>query len=193
MSGEKPPNHIPDKVLLADLKRVVAKLGHAPKKRQYNQHGKYHTRTFLEHFESWESAMGEIGIEYEVTRCDSISKQQMLRDIDKFVEKFGHPPERDEFGEFVDYSPYTVQFKFGSWKDAILTAGYKPKKRPPEEIVLLDLVDVAEKLQKPPTTTEYEEHGVYNVKTVNSRIQGPWEVIANEAHEIAISGNETHP
>lgn len=154
---------IDTKKLLLDLKRVANEIERAPLKSEYQEHGEYSTNPFDSRFESWEAALNAIGRESCVPV--RIKKQDLFEDLDRVANQLKKAPRQEEYDEYGKYSIETFRNRFGSWNDAIVAIGRKPNANLSREHLLIDLEQVADKLQKAPTIEEYNEHGKYSSHT----------------------------
>jgi len=58
-----------------------------------------------------------------------ISEAQLLAEIDRLVDEFGRSPTTTEMDTVGAYSAGTYENRFGSWTEALQSAGYEPVKR----------------------------------------------------------------
>lgn len=173
---------VPDSDLLDDLEEVVEELGYPPVKAEYSEHGEYSGDTLSRRFGGWDQAMAELGIEYT---NGELHPAKIITDIRSVAEDLGRAPTGQEYDEHGKHASQTAQNRFGEWNEAVRQAGLKPVKGADDEVILMDLVEVADKLGAVPTPDEYDEHGVYTSNIVKERFPGNWKVLALEAFEMA--------
>lgn len=107
------------------------------------------------------------------------SDAQLLNRLQNFASKLGRPPSQNEMDESGPYSATTYRNRFGSWNNALESAGLQtgtndPDGRPatPKEDLLTDLQSVADIVGEAPSERVYKDHGKYSVKTYCKRFGG---------------------
>lgn len=86
-------------------------------------------------------------------------------------------PTRAEYDTHGSYSSQTLVNRFGSWKAALKTADVADRTsggKIAQDALLDDLRRVADKLDAPPTTQQYDEHGNHARRTLTQHFDG-WE------------------
>lgn len=107
------------------------------------------------------------------------SDEELLNRLQDFASEFGRPPSQNEMNDSGPHPARTYADRFGSWNEALETAGLQtgtnePNGRPPtpEEDLLADLKSVAEIVGEVPSERIYKNHGKYAVKTYCKRFGG---------------------
>jgi hypothetical protein len=107
------------------------------------------------------------------------SDEELLNRLQNFASELGRPPSQKEMDDSGPHAAKTYGDRFGSWNEALETAGLqtgtnKPGGRPPipEEDLLEDLKSVADIVGEPPSERVYRNHGKYSVKTYCKRFEG---------------------
>jgi len=116
-----------------------------------------------------------------------ISHEELQAELRRLAEVSGRTPTTEMMDEQGSYSAACVKLRFGSWGDALRSIGLTPNNRyhiTPAE-VKEDIRVVAEKLGRPPTSTEHREIGEYSVSHAQETF-GSW----NKALQAA--GFEPH-
>jgi len=111
-----------------------------------------------------------------------ISEAQLLAEIDRLVDEFGRSPTTTEMDTVGAYSAGTYENRFGSWTEALQSAGYEPVKqhRISEDAILDEISRLATETGTPPTASEMRSKGKFTVTIAQDRF-GSW----NEALEAA--------
>lgn len=174
--------------LKADVKRVVEKIGKPPTVQEYEKHGKYSYRTVADRFGdgAWPAAMYELGYD-EYHPRETVSRNQLIADIERVTAEIGRPPSTQEYAEHGTHSTGTVLAKLDgdSWESALTSLGYdydsnRDKYADCDDIVR-DIHRVIEELGELPTTVEYEDRGEYSLQTVYNHVgNGSWPTVMSE-------------
>lgn len=96
-------------------------------------YGKYPVDEYRTAFGSWDAALEAAGFdpaEMPDWSARSNTNVEILDGIRLVAEKLGHAPTTTETGKHVDFSPGLATLRFGSWSDALETAGQDPSERP---------------------------------------------------------------
>lgn len=166
---------IPDENLLKEIDRL-ANGDSPPTQAEYREQAEHSVSTVRRRFGSWNEALIEAG--YDVNRPSRVSKEELLDEIDRLAgSEYG--PYSHVFNEQADYSLTTVRDRFGSWREAVIEAGYHPKKWVPKE-KLLEEIHRLSVGNSPPTTAEYRKKADYSLTTVRDRF-GSWDEAVKEA------------
>lgn len=120
---------IPREKLTQDLQRVASKLDEPPSEGQYSEHGEHSVSALRREFGGMPDAREAAGLDSSDQRGgqNRASREALLQAIHDLCDELGHTPRRDEMLECGDFSekPYTREF--GSWAQAVVEAGYKPR------------------------------------------------------------------
>jgi len=107
------------------------------------------------------------------------SDEELLNRLKQFAVELGRPPSQNEMNASGPHAAKTYGDRFGSWNEALETAGLEtgtnePNGRPatPEDELLADLKSVAEIVGEAPSERSYADHGEYSVKTYCKRFGG---------------------
>mgnify|MGYP002761285556 FL=1 len=107
------------------------------------------------------------------------SDEELLNRLQEFAAELGRPPSQNEMNDSGPHAAATYAARFGSWNEALKTAGLEtgtnePDGRPPtpKEDLLADLKAVAEIVGEAPSERTYRQHGEYSVKTYCKRFGG---------------------
>jgi len=176
---------VDEEELIEDVKKVAESLGKTPTRVEYNEHGEYHSKTLQERFDRYNNAVMAADLTPNSKVPDEIPPQKIISDIRSVAERLGRAPKSREYDKYGEHNSNTAARKFGEWNKAVRQAGLKPVKNADNEVVLMDLVEVAGKLSAAPSTDEYDEHGYYSSASIKKRFPGNWEVLALEAYEMA--------
>ena len=104
------------------------------------------------------------------------SDEDLLDDIRSVAAKVGGTPTLNDYREHGTASAKTIYRHFGSWQDALTTAGYEPREPDSEatdEELLDELERLADELGKRPTAVEMNDHGAHWASTYR-RAFGSW-------------------
>ncbi|WP_134671592.1 homing endonuclease associated repeat-containing protein [Halorussus marinus] len=170
MSSDSPRNGtdptISKSELLAELRRLADELDTSPSVDQMDEHGAYSSRTYRKRFDSWNEAKAEAGI--EPTRTVRYSKAELLDRLCAFGDEIDATPSKAQMREHGPHAPSTYASRFGSWTAALEAAGFEPETAATGisvEDLLADLRRVADRLDRRPTSEEYDEHGRFSDST----------------------------
>lgn len=100
----------------------------------------------------------------------------LLDEIRRLNEEFGHPPTLQELRDHSKHSATTYYDRFGSWSEAVKAAGFAPRD-PEERIETSSLIDelqaVAAEYRDPPSVRVMNDHGEYSASAYKRRF-GSW-------------------
>lgn len=108
----------------------------------------------------------------------------LLAELKRVAHELGKMPTMSEFRKLAAVSPETLVNRFGSWADALASAGFDPAKA---RITYydLDMIEelrrVAEELGRTPSTTEFNQMSGFSASTVSQRFGGSWEAACRAA------------
>jgi hypothetical protein len=116
---EEHHRNIPEKELIADLKRVANDLQKSPTIDEYNERGSYHSTTLTRHFGSWPKVLKAAGLS-ETRSPLNISEEELFQNIQEIWLGLGRQPRYQEIQKpFSKYSAGTYENRFGSWAEGI--------------------------------------------------------------------------
>lgn len=106
--------------IIEDLRRVAAKLGRAPKGREYSRLGLYTRATVARHFGSYWTALEEAGL--SGFKRTPVPREELLRELRELAEKLGRAPRKVDIERSSRYSVRPFYRCFGSLKRAVRKA-----------------------------------------------------------------------
>jgi hypothetical protein len=146
-----------EQALLKDIRRVAERLGHIPTTTEIDEYGVYSSSYYLSSFESWRAAIEQAGVEQNFSKRSGRSdRAELLDTIKSLHERLGRAPKATELPEDCEYSQHDFYNEFGSWDEALETAGIDR-----EQSMLDEIERVAEKLGRVPSTVDMQKHGAY--------------------------------
>ena len=109
----------PEQELLDDLKRVADILGKkALTQREYDEPGKYGSRTIQSRFGTWNRALQRAGLDLTLER--DISDKELFENIEEVWIRLGRQPKYAEIKKPLSkYSVAPYENRFGSWLKAL--------------------------------------------------------------------------
>ncbi|WP_188884429.1 homing endonuclease associated repeat-containing protein [Halarchaeum grantii] len=183
-SPRDPQTEASEEELIQSLVDLADRLEETPTVDQMDEEGDYWTSTYRNHFGSWDVALEKAGLERTE---DKISKEELISELKRLGEELSSQPSREQMSNLGKYSESTYRRQFGSWTAALQAAGFDERpsvggSRIPDDKLLSDLQDLAEKLDKKPTMDDMNEHGPHSPNTYVQRF-GSW----SAAIEIALN------
>jgi len=99
--------------------------GKPPREQDINKHSKYSVRPYKDRFGTWNETLKEF--DFELNREKDISRERLIDEILKLSENYdGEETLRQETMEnYGDFSSTIYYRRFGSWNQALQTAGLK--------------------------------------------------------------------
>jgi len=130
------PRNIPDRVLIADLRKTAKRLG---KKYiscvEYEREGKYSSATLYTRFGGWNATLSKAGL--KVNKLYLIPDEELLKNMKNVWDTFGRQPLYEEMRRPLSmYDHTTYASHFGSWSKALSVfekAFKKGKPKPAED------------------------------------------------------------
>ena len=109
------------------------------------------------------------------------TKQQVLSAIEAVAKGLGRAPTREELEQLGGISPAVVRRHFMRHRTAVRAAGLEPTRTGPERMIgnedlLEDWGELARRLKRMPTQSEYQSEGKYSYRCLVDRFQR-WSVI----------------
>ena len=107
---------------------------------------------------------------HTVAHKQSLSKDELVSAICELASKKGRAPTRSEMDEEGKYSSFPAVKKFGSWNEALRTAGLEPNLEfeLSDEAILDEIHRVAEKVGGTPTTDDIDREARFSVGAVTN-------------------------
>jgi hypothetical protein len=102
-----------------------------------------------------------------------ISEDEILSDLQRVADKVGETPTQSQYQKHGEYSRSPFQRIFGSYNEAVRSAGFEPNQQVAPgtdpidtDDLLADLQRVAEEVGYTPTQKQYEEYGEHSPHTL---------------------------
>ena len=118
---------IPEKKLLAELRRLHDDLERVPKTTDMSTHGEYSDTTYRNRFGSWDEAILEAG--FDPTKIQRgtkpIPEEDLLTELHHLSDEVGDVPRKIDMDTYGEYSANTYACRFGSWFEALEEAGLR--------------------------------------------------------------------
>jgi hypothetical protein len=135
-SVDRPSFDVPDDVddadLLEEIQRFADLIDEPPTEELVGAYGRYPAEEYRAAFGSWGAALETAGCAPDNlpdwTRR-KYSNVDVLDGLRTAADELGHAPTTTEAGELIDFSPGLASLRFGSWSDALETAGLDPSER----------------------------------------------------------------
>lgn len=161
--------------LIEELQRVTTKIGEPPTIAEFRKHGNVNPKKYYEVFDSWPAALEAAELDSSRSQ-QQIPEDELLDDIRRLANEYSEPPTKQQLTESGEYAIGTYINRFGSFNDAIRTAGLEP--RDPTTAIekrdlLTELNRLAEELNRAPTTSDMTKFGEYDEKTYRRQF-GSW-------------------
>lgn len=166
--------------LLAELRRLANVSERAPTMKMMDEHGAYSASCVRKRFGTWGDALQEIGLSPNVRY--NVPSAEVLEDIRTVAANLGRPPTSVEYCEQGDFSVTLTQRLFGSWNEALFSAGFEPQfeYRIPENVLLDEIRTLVETLGEVPTATDMNEYGRFSHRCYFDRWDG-WQAAVRAA------------
>ena len=164
--------------LIEEIQRVSEEHcdGGTPTIDDMKSYSKYSITPYRNSFGRWNSAIEEAGFTVnQPSRKPIEDKDQLKREIKRLDNNnnIPSPPRAKDMTNHGNYAANTYKRTFGSWNEAIESAGINKRtssKRVSEKEIKKDIKRVIKKLEKVPKGKEYDEHGKYHSSTIYSKI-----------------------
>lgn len=118
----------------------------------------------------------------EKTDLDEYDQANLISEIQRFADILGEPPREELVDAYGTFPTEAYENKFGSWNDSLEAAGIDPdnfpdwNRRTYTNVEILDSIrSIADRLGRPPTTTETEKHVDFSAGLGTIRF-GSWEM-----------------
>lgn len=117
------PSTVSKAEVVEAIQSLSEKLIHPPTVEEMNEYGQYSRKAASKHFGSWNNALRSVGFE---PHHEEIPREELLEEIHRLAEKLGRAPFLSDLKSDGQYSLRGYIRRFGSWNEAITTAGYEP-------------------------------------------------------------------
>jgi hypothetical protein len=181
--ANEPDSKVSKKKLVEELHRLADEIDKKPTAVDMNKHGKYWRSTYKNRFGSWNKSLEAAGFEPENTGA-TITDEDLIQEVERIAERLGKPPGFQDMEDLGKYDPSTYARRFGSWNEALTTAGFEPNTQGSlisEEELLNEIDRLSHKLGSTPSAREMDREGKYASATYQRRFES-W----SEAVESAL-------
>jgi hypothetical protein len=166
--------------LITELQQLAEELRTTPTIEEMNEQGAYSGVTYYNHFDSWNAALEQAGLETTVE--SHISRDDLLEDlqyIDEMIE--GSHPTVTAIKEHGTYSLTTYYNAFGGLEEALQEADIEMVEEAPisKEEIISEIQRLATD-NTPPTTDQMDEQGAFTARTCSDRF-GSWNAAVTAA------------
>jgi SOS-response transcriptional repressor LexA len=145
-----------------EIKRLAEELGRPPERREMDKYGRFSSTSYRSKFGSWNDALRAIGL--EPSRIIDISESKLQSALKQFAKELGHTPSYAEMDDKGPFSAGRYVREFGSWNEAVQTAGIEINNQ--REISASELKtqlnQLAERLGRPPSMCEMKNKGDFS-------------------------------
>lgn len=114
-----------DEALISHLRDLADDLGRVPTTADMDERGMCAANTYKRRFGSWNAALRAADL--EVNRERDIDDVDLLHEIARLAGELGRPPIAEEMAERGRYSLTSYRNRFGSWGEALASAGYRTR------------------------------------------------------------------
>ena len=207
-----PETAIDEADLVDELQRLRDELGHPPKVDEMRDAGAYSPSTYKYRYGSWTAAVTEIfdditesdlkrhrgdsgdGDRSNWSKGPHVSDDELLADLNRLADEVGRTPTSKDVRAHGSHSAHTYVKRFGSWGEALASAGLDDtddtrtpgRAKVPVDDLIADLHRLRDELGTRPTSTDVAREGEYGLATYQRRF-GSW----GEAAAAAFDNGET--
>ena len=108
--------------LLTELQQLADELGHSPTSREMDEEGSYSRGVYRNRFNSWNDALVAAGLDRR-TQGTKISRVDLLEELRRLADELERPPKTTDMDKYGKYSQGVYYRRFGSWGEALKSAG----------------------------------------------------------------------
>jgi len=163
--------YIPDEDLLSDIRRVGDLIRSTPRMSDYEIYGNFGSATVSRRFETWNDAIQKAG--FQPNRHQNIPRDEALSELQRVANILDGTPTAQEFRKHGDYSVKYIEYKFGSWNDALQAANLPLNSNIPSDDLLSDLRESHDCDLAPPRW-KHPHVGKYHSATIRQKTGGWW-------------------
>jgi len=157
--------------LVEALRNLADALRRPPTKSEINEMGKYSYSAYYEEFGSLDEALEAAGL---TPRSQKIPRDDLVDELHRLGGKLQETPRVRDLKEKGRYSYTVYRNEFGSWNEALKTAGFTPNQRGTSREDLIDeLHRLGEKLDSTPRKRDLKEHSQYSYWSYRNEF-GTW-------------------
>lgn len=154
--------------LREDLRDVARDLEKPPTTTDIDRHGRYDSHRYRNFVETWDEALDDAGV-------SSIGREELIEELHRLDAEIGKIPAANVMRDEGRYAANQYFENFGSWDEALATAGIDIETRLIEE-----LERVATEVGETPNTSQMNDLGAYSASYYSNHF-GSW----SEALEAA--------
>jgi hypothetical protein len=142
------------KDLIEDLQRVDEEIDSVVDPNQYEFLGEFEFEEIIEEFGNWNTALEEAGISL---------KKKLVKDVLRVSEELDKSVSVGDYRETGNFRLSEIREEFGSWNGLKEAAGLEINTREVSlEELEKDMLEVADKLGRPISARDYDQHGKYS-------------------------------
>ncbi|WP_337653229.1 homing endonuclease associated repeat-containing protein [Halomontanus rarus] len=177
-------SEMPEKIQREDLVDAIHELadevGRAPKYDEMADKGRYSPGPFEREFGTWNEALLETG--YTPNSLNSISESELIEELERLHTELGRTPTIEDMNDHGKYSQRPYSGHFGSWTDALKSAGLTPNREIniPVDDLLAELKHLSERIGKVPSASDMGSEGNFSTYPYLDRF-GSWRGALEEA------------
>jgi len=156
--------------LLDELEALADQLGHSPSTTDLRKHSDFTLQTYLNRFESWETAIEKAGLDTDSITY-RLNTDELLGELRFLAEKLNKTPAKWDMKHHGKFSPAPYCLRFGTWSDALEAAEMNPdhaNKSIPNDALEADLRRLVDEFGTP-SWRQINEHGNFAVTTYTDR------------------------
>ncbi|HDH00338.1 MAG TPA: hypothetical protein ENG80_00820 [Nitrospirae bacterium] len=118
------------KAVLKEIKEIAGILGRTPTQRQFSIYSrKFKGDYVVDLFGSWNTALWEAGMTLNMVKTKTLNKKSLVEKLQVLAKKLGRSPLLKDIEEIEGFPSQTQFYRaFGSWSEALNTAGLKLNK-----------------------------------------------------------------
>ncbi|WP_415383016.1 homing endonuclease associated repeat-containing protein [Halosimplex sp. TS25] len=155
---------ISDEDLIAEMQRLTGELGRAPKRSEMNDRGKYSGAVYTRRFGTWSEGVEAAGLEVPAQR-KQYTNEDLLEELRRLSDSnSGKIPTWTDMQTDGKMSAKIVSDRFGSWREALIAAGFEVPTRWSEvdaEDLCEELEELATRVQRVPRRKDVTEHSEF--------------------------------
>jgi len=117
------PSQLTEKDLTEDIKRVSSIIDKTPKKKDYDEYGKYDSSSITYVIGSWNEALEKAG--FDILSYRNISEEKLKEEVHRVAEELGRKPTSRDIESEGKFAVNTYLRRFGSWNEALKSCGFE--------------------------------------------------------------------
>jgi len=156
--------------LRTTLEKLATELGRPPSRADVDTHNDYASDLYCAAFGSWEDALRFARLPIETVRGGpTYTTETLLEHLRELSEQLERPPSVTDLQDHGEYALGTYQHRFGSWTNALRSAGLTPRdpaeQLPAKTILLKEVQDLSAESGHPPSPAAMRQEGEYLPET----------------------------